>query len=347
MTATIDAEMVLGLIQIGDLQGLQEFSPRGFDWAQPLCNHKLPALIRAIDTGVPDRELHDQCLAIVEWLLKVGADPAQRLPGDCNYYRALYDSHDREATEIHVEYAGHSSMSLAVTWLGRLKLRKGGTHWSNEENYMKRVIALLSRSAATKNPRAAEVTVPQGTFDLWESMRDLTTSHSVIFECSDGKVSAHDQILMLASPVLTAMLTSAMKEGSSWLIQVKDSSYSGVSLFLDVLYTSSTRTDPDHETMLVALDLAHRWQVHSVVQALCSALCDMIDVKSFAAIAEAAVLKGLEVLQRACASFGSTDKQVQGMLTKGSLPAAVRKLLGESEHASSEQQEPKKRRLFR
>ena len=73
----------------------------------------------------------------------------------------------------------------------------------------------------------------------------------------------------------------------------------------------------------------------------------MIDVKSFAAIAEAAALKGLEMLVRACTSFGSTNKQVQGMLKKGSLPAAVRKLLGEPEHASREHQELKTRRLFR
>ena len=177
-------------------------------------------------------------------------------------------------------------------------------------------------------------------------MRDLTTSHNVIFQSSDGDVSAHDQILMLASPVLNAMLTSEMKEGSSWRIQVEDSSSSGVSLFLDLLYTSSTREDPDHETMLVALDLAHRWQVHGVVQTLCNGLRDMIDASSFVAIAEAASLKGLESLGRACAHFGSTNEQVQAMLQKGSLPVAVRRLLGEPVDAFGGQQDTKKSRVF-
>lgn len=190
--------------------------------------------------------------------------------------------------------------------------------------------------------------MPQVTLDLWESIRHLTSSHNVIFDTSDGEVSAHDHVLAVASPVLQAMLESAMKEGTSRRIQVKDSPSSGISLFLDVLYTSSTRADPDHQTMLVALDLAHRWQVHGVVQTLCSALCDMIDVKSFAAIAEAAVLKGLEMLVRACTSFGSQNEQVQKMRRNGALPAAVRKLLGEPEHEIIDvEQQPKKRRVFR
>ena len=111
-----------------------------------------------------------------------------------------------------------------------------------------------------------------------------------------------------------------MKEGTSRRIQVRDSSSSGVSLFLDVLYTSFTREDPDHKTMLEDLDLAHRWQVHGVVQTLSVALRGKIDANSFVAIAEAATLKGLEMLEKACASFGSADEQVQGMLKKGNLP---------------------------
>jgi len=73
----------------------------------------------------------------------------------------------------------------------------------------------------------------------------------------------------------------------------------------------------------------------------------MIDAQSFVAIAEAAALKGLEMLERACASFGATNQKVQAMLKKGGLPVAVRKLLGKPEQASGEQQASKKRRLFR
>ena len=61
----------------------------------------------------------------------------------------------------------------------------------------------------------------------------MTSTHDLLFETADGEVSAHEQILTAASPVLKAMLESIMKEGSSRRIQIKDSSESGVSLFLD------------------------------------------------------------------------------------------------------------------
>ena len=40
----------------------------------------------------------------------------------------------------------------------------------------------------------------------------MTSTHNVIFETADGEVSAHEQMLAVASPVLKAMLESCMKE---------------------------------------------------------------------------------------------------------------------------------------
>ena len=41
----------------------------------------------------------------------------------------------------------------------------------------------------------------------------------------------------------------------------QDSASSGVRLFLDMVYSSSSRDEPDYKSALVALDLAHRWQL--------------------------------------------------------------------------------------
>lgn len=346
MAAAIDADVVHGFIMLGDLEGLQAFAPPKFDWTQAIGEKELPALMYVIHYNVTQTEaLRKQSLKMVEWLLKVGADPRQKLPADHPFRWQIHKNNNPEATKFIVEYGGHSAVSLAFAYLQQAQKRTGNADWSQLEAHLKAVLAILSSSATANSSFGADVTVPRSTLDLWESMRDSTTSHSVIFECSDGKVSAHTQVLMLASPVLKAMLTSAMKEGSNWLIQVKDSSSSGVSLFLDLLYTSSTREDPDHSTMLEALDLAHRWQIHGVVRTLCKALCDMIDAKSFVAVAETASLKGLEMLARACVHFGSQDEEVQAMLQKGSLPAAVRKLF-EPAHAISGEQDWKRRRVF-
>ena len=345
----VDADVVHGFITLRDLEGLRAFAPRSFDWSQPLGEDELPALFCFVHAGsLCESEVENtNGLKMVEWLLKVGADPQQRLPADDDSWGSSITLEDRQETEIWISYCGQSPISLAFAWLREMKENRGKANWSKEEQYLKQLITLFSRASSQQTLHGTDVAVPQSIVDLWESMRDLTASHNVIFEGSDGDVAANEHILTVASPVLKAMLESAMKEGTSRRIQVKDSPSSGISLFLDVLYTSSTREDPDHKTVLAAVDLAHRWQVHSVVQILCTALHGMIDANSFVAIAEAAVLKGLETLVRACTSFGSTDKQVQAMLKNGDLPVAVRKLLGKPEHESREQQDTKKRRRFR
>ncbi|OLQ03864.1 Kelch-like protein diablo [Symbiodinium microadriaticum] len=317
MAKTVDAEVLAGYITLGNLEGLRKFAPPSFDWRQPLAGDQIPALVHVITQGLtkPGR-CQKNLLKIAEWLLKAGADPTYKIPQHNRSFN-VWKVSQKDETKISVPYQGHSAVSYAFAWLSQLELSKGGADWSTDRKYIEDIVALFAGTTAGGNPHGADVIVPQSTVDIWESMRDLTSSHNVIFEASDGEVSAQDQILMVASPVLKAMLESAMKESTSRRIPVKDSSSSGVSLFLDVLYTSSTRQDPDHKTLLEAMDLAHRWQVQGVVQSLCTALQNMIDAKSFVAIAEAAVLKALPTLERACASFGSTNEQVQGMLKKG------------------------------
>ncbi|CAE7347768.1 KLHL36 [Symbiodinium sp. CCMP2456] len=347
MATTIDTEVLAGYISLGNLEGLRKFAPSSFDWSQPLDHeHQVPALVLVIIRGLTkDERTKATLLQIAEWLLKAGADPSYKIPQQNDRAFSIWKNNNKPGTTITVEYKTHSAVSFAFALLRQMQEGKGGANWSDNTKYLEAIVALFARTGG-KNPNSADVTVPQSTLDFWESIRELTSSHNVIFEASDGEVSAHHHALAVASPVLKAMLTSAMKEGTTKRIQVKDSSSSGVSLFLDVLYTSSAREEPDNKTTLVALDLAHRWQVHRVVQILCPALCDMIDANSFAEIAEAAALMGLETLQRACVSFASTSEHVQRRLKNGSLPAAVRKLLGEPEHESDEQQELKKRRRW-
>ncbi len=59
-------------------------------------------------------------------------------------------------------------------------------------------------------------------------------------------------------------------------------------------YTSSIPETPTVEVTLLALDLAHRWQVGEVVTILSEILQGMIRTETFAVIAEAASLKHLE-----------------------------------------------------
>ena len=271
-------------------------------------------------------------------MMKAGADPLQTCSSTDSH--KVWKSNDKDNTLIATPYKG-SAISFACAHLKALKAATVGTDWSGRITMFQHFLEALTQGVRTRN----NVSVPQGVVDMWESIREMTSTHNVIFETADEEVSAHDLVLVAASHVLKAMLESTMKEGSSKRISVKDSSGSGARLFVDMLYTSSTRDEPDYKTVLVALDLAHRWQVDRIVPVLAGMLPEMLTVDSFVAIAEAAMLKGLESLQRACRTFATNNSEIKTMVERCTLPA-VRKLLGESEAPAAEQGQRKKRRIF-
>ncbi|CAE7472712.1 unnamed protein product [Symbiodinium pilosum] len=184
----------------------------------------------------------------------------------------------------HTEVTQRSRLLLRCWMRCTSRRRQTPLYLEKSKKYLEDVVAVL---ACIGPPKEQTEVVPQSTMNLWESMRHMTSTHKVVFETSDGEVSVHDHILMLASPVLKAMLESTMQEGTRKRIEIKDSTASSASLFLDLLYTSSTREDPDYQATLGALDLAHRWQVHGMVPCAVSTLREMITVGSFAEIAEA------------------------------------------------------------
>ena len=81
-------------------------------------------------------------------------------------------------------------------------------------------------------PRAS---IPEGITELWKKYFLAKDSHDLTIETGDGQVTAHAQMLKEASPVVRAMLESPMKEGQTHWIEVKDTSSSAVSLFLEFL----------------------------------------------------------------------------------------------------------------
>merc|ERR1712070_254478 len=128
-----------------------------------------------------------------------------------------------------------------------------------------------------------------------------------------------------------AMLRSEMLEGCERRISVKDSTCQSLNLLLDLAYTGCTFLDFEFEDALLALDLAHRWQMHCAVMMLQGALMEMLSEKSFPCIAEAAQLKGLPELIESCRKFGTKSQFVQKELEAGRLPDAVSELMGVSQ----------------
>ena len=233
MAAGSDVDLVYGLVTIGDLEALKKFTPCNFDLNQRMGCDQLPALMTLISR--PEYLSHSNFLNMAEWMLQRGADPQRRLPAMDSKQKQInwFKVGDKASTQISVLTAGHSALTFVFAFVRLMQEGKGGADWSDTIALLKKFIALTARSAPATGER---IPVHPSVVEFWESARDMTSTHNVIFEAADGEVSAHDHILRSASPVLKAMLDSTMKEGSSRRIAVKDSSATGVSLFLDIVY---------------------------------------------------------------------------------------------------------------
>lgn len=166
-----------------------------------------------------------------------------------------------------------------------------------------------------------------------------------------GTVRCHSLILQEASPVLKAMLSGSMRESVSKEIQVPETEVDAIRLFLEVVYlgscsggflggsSSCSSQRPRSENpasssegsesgsgsveaaavpvpmeaaaALVALDLAHRWQVGFAVDSFERMLIQLLDLASFAAVADAAVRKSLPGLLVAAKRFAQGNAEVK------------------------------------
>merc|ERR1712113_803680 len=166
----------------------------------------------------------------------------------------------------------------------------------------------------------------------------------MFFDTSTGPVGAHTLILANASPVLAAMLASAFREGENKFIAVKESSGTVVSFLLELTYSGTTTVEVEPSIALEALDLAHRWQVHFVVEMLERSLHSMLSDDTFESIAEAAQLKGLQRLMTSCMAFAAKSEKIQKALKRNRLPSPILKLLGKFD--AGEAPQAKKRRAL-
>ena len=331
------------LLERCDVEGLKHLLRENFDWNQGLGEAKVAALAFAISSFLYKAKQQKESMRrkhfqMLEWMLRSGADASIEMSS--NHEFSIWRP-PSEATTVSLSFNGQSTISFVLKLSELFQLRHGGANWSWEIKYLQDVIALITRA---KSPMlGSKVGIHADVVCSWEIAREMTSTHNVVFQTADREISAHDHILVAASPVLEVMLESTMREGSSKCIPVKDSSSNGVALFLDLLYTSSTCLDLDYKTMPVAFDLAHRWQVPHVVDLLADALQKELTVDSFVEIAETAVLKGTRSLQQACATFGAKHDEIQAK--KATMPPELWKLLGVSDTSSAKPGNIRRRRF--
>jgi len=319
--------------------GSTEFTPENFDWRALHPTEKNTLLMEGVACGLAGP--NEAYLDIIEWLVRSGADAAQRTPTSSQGNYSIWLIEDPDKTKLTVAYKGHSAISYLLAWKRELQDK---AEWSENLAYLDKALSRITLATRPRSSLRPKVAVDSSIVELWEKILDATASHNLTFETADGPVTAHAHVLMEASPVLKAMLDSSMQEGESRKIRLEDSCTRAVSLFLETLYTCSTRSDFKCQTLLMALDLAHRWQVYGVVTIFSEVLQGMICDETFVAIAEAAVLKDLDFVKKACQNFGQESRSVQERLKKGLLPKQVQDLFGQK--VSPLTSEPKKRRRF-
>ena len=133
MAATNGADVVSLCIMLADLEGLQAFTPPKFDWMQSLGEHRLPALMFTIHHHlIETNAVHTQSLKILDWLLKVGANPAQRL--DHEFTHKFVKRIRKDSMGFTVAYRGHSAVSLALQY--RMQMKMSGGEWSQEDAHL-------------------------------------------------------------------------------------------------------------------------------------------------------------------------------------------------------------------
>ena len=332
-------ELFWSLLDLSKHDELRSTIPRNFSWNILHPVHQTPVLIAACKLPVVAQE-EERILDLIEWLVKSGASISQKSGNSTTSY-SLWKTNDKANTTITVEYRGHSVMSYINAWREALQ---GKPEWKHTFDFLAKVVDRIAK-ASGQLQRGNRSAVHEGIVDIWEKFLHAKDSHDLDIEAADGHVTAHARMLMGASPVVQAMLASPMQERHTKRIRLKDTSCSAVTLFLETLYTCSSQGDPDYQTALSALDLAHRWQVDVVVEVLADFIEGLIAEASFAAIAEHAALKGLDQLKKACQRFGSKNVAIQEQLGKGKFPKVVRDLFDVFDGEEKSQPVKKRRRL--
>ncbi|CAJ1374043.1 unnamed protein product [Effrenium voratum] len=311
----LKVDQVFDLVGQGDLDTLRSYVSDSFDWNVVHPKEKITLLQEGMFLGLSSQRAASKAMETITWLLGKGADPGKKVTMGVGFE---LDGVDMDAG------AEYSAASLTV------QLRTEFLNTANLPPSDWRVMFLTSALAALavvvrQDSLGAKVLIDESLQDRWERVLHASC-HDVAFEVNDGCVGAHVAVLSQSSPVLQAMLSSgSFREAESKVIQVPDCDVKGLRLFLDLLYTGGTREEVAVDMALAALD-----PVLPLVDVLGKILAGQLTEKTFAAVAEAAALKDLPAVKRACVAFAAESKAVKKQAGQRALPASVLAMLGVS-----------------
>ena len=341
-------DSVYALLAAGDFEAVKRATPAGFDWTQ-LSHRGAPPLTLLLDQIVLKTGMGPaRAVECAKWMISQGASPTQFADSDCSDSTTFFFDYNQKESTIECTHKNRTPIEVITQILKEMKSNK---HWKEraELKNMERLLAAFT-AAPLANPSKHDMqAVDPSVVGMWEDVLADEACQDLTFECEGGgTVGAHALVLSCASPVLRAMVSSRMREGTERKIEV-DESVAAVKLFLELVYTGGSSADPlPVPDALAALDLAHRWDVVGVVGMLERAIAPLIKKQTFAQIAEAAALKDLPLLKSSCVKYASQEgAMIDELAGKGELPPVVLTLVGKRVSAAGGEPAAKKpRRSF-
>ena len=218
------------------LKDLKKLNLNGFDWSsRSVCGKTV--LVTYIESTVlgPVKRCKG-ALDSIEWLIRSGASVAQKCTGGES--RICFSEEDDERE---VDCKGRSAISFVDAWHEIFKDKDDeGWDFGPEVNFLRDSMSCFAEASGSLtdppiHPIRRRVSIDEGIAELWEKSLGAKDSHDLTIETADGLVTAHAHMVKGASPVVTAMLQSPMKEGKDQRIEISDTSSKAVSLFLEML----------------------------------------------------------------------------------------------------------------
>lgn len=204
------------------------------------------------------------------------------------------------------EHSGHSAISLILAIKRKLDL------WNPMyKKYSERIDKLASVFACGSVHLADNLMlVNKSIVQTWANALANDQFADVELQAQDGtSVWAHGVVLCSASEVLKATLSSPMREGQTQKVP-SNISQAALRHLVALIYTGCPDKEYSISVHLEALDLAHRWQLDHVVEALETKLVKEVSAASKLSVQdqlalidhalESAVLKHLPNLRQAC-----------------------------------------------
>mmetsp|Transcript_38576 Transcript_38576/g.120038 ORF Transcript_38576/g.120038 Transcript_38576/m.120038 type:complete len:383 (+) Transcript_38576:103-1251(+) len=341
-----DSDWIWEALALGEESLLKDADIDYFDWNGTHEKYGTPLIALVVGkatgqevydfaTGTPEKLTERLCL--MRLVLGKGASPHAKPPPQFSICKSWWKTEgDKEVENSRtplVHFNDKSAYGVVASCLEALTNVEGD--WKRELRFLRDAAKILAsyRPSGHAGGGVPRVPVAEGVVETWESVLADAESADVailVEGADDGaaaeRVLVHSAVLRGASPVLRAMLaTTGMREGARKVIEVKGCSLAALRLLLSLVYTGAVvGEEPSAAAMLVALDLAHRWQALHVVQMLAGALQRRLDADGLEPILDAALRFQLPSLLSACRAFISSHaSELQMRLGKEALAAAA------------------------